>query len=63
MKDRAIPAAPVKNDGDGNEEITNSGHRKARAQEAKNMRSSTRRQATADAKSDKKTDYSEIRSL
>ena len=42
VRDSAIPVAPLKNKGDGEkEEIANSGHRKARIQEAQNERSST----------------------
>ena len=42
VKDRAIPVAPVKNKGDGKEEIANSGHQTARPQEALNVRSNAR---------------------
>ena len=65
VKDRAIPVAPVTNKGDGKEEIANSGHRR---QEAQNVRSNTmikveeREKETSDAKSDKKTAPSELRS-
>ena len=41
MKDRAIPVAPVTNKVTRKEELANSAHRKARAEEVQNVRSST----------------------